>query len=157
MVSVLFVCTGNICRSPTAEGVFRAMVAARGLSGAISVDSAGTGAWHEGEPPDERSQEAATRRGIDISDQRARKVTKADFKEFDLIMAMDRGHHRDLSRLCPWGEERRIQMFLGYAPELDILDMPDPYVGDGDGFEKVFDMVEACSRGLLAEIREKYL
>ncbi len=157
MVSVLFVCTGNICRSPTAEGVFRAMVAARGLSGVITVDSAGTGSWHEGEPPDERSQEAAARRGIDISGQRARKVTKSDFNEFDLIMAMDRGHHHDLSRLCPRGEENRIQMFMGYAPELGILDMPDPYVGAGDGFEKVFDMVEACSRGLLAEISEKYL
>ena len=157
MVSVLFVCTGNICRSPTAEGVFRAMVAAQGLSGVITMDSAGTGSWHEGEPPDERSQEAAARRGIDISGQRARKVTKADFKEFDLIMALDRGHHHNLSRLCPRGEEHRIQMFMGYAPELGILDMPDPYVGDGDGFENVFDMVEICSRGLLTEIRENLL
>lgn len=157
MVSVLFVCTGNICRSPTAEGVFRAMVAAQDLSDVITADSAGTGAWHEGEPPDERAQETALRRGIDISGQRARKVVRGDFTEFDLIMAMDRGHHHELSRLCPRGEEHRLQMFLGYAPEFGILDMPDPYFGAGDGFGKVFDLVEACSRGLLGEVRAKYL
>lgn len=157
MVGILFVCTGNICRSPTAEGVFRALVAAQDLSDRVAVDSAGTGAWHAGEPPDERAQETALRHGIDISGQRARKVTRDDFTAFDLIMAMDRSHHHDLSRLCPRGQEHRIQMFLGYAPELGVLDMPDPYFGAGDGFEKVFDMVEACARGLLAEIRARYL
>jgi protein-tyrosine phosphatase len=133
------------------------MVAAQDLSDVVTADSAGTGAWHEGEPPDERAQETAARRGIDISGQRARKVTRDDFTEFDLIMAMDRSHHADLARLCPKGEERRIQMFLGYAPALGILDMPDPYFGAGNGFEKVFDMVEECARGLLDEIRAKYL
>lgn len=157
MVSVLFVCTGNICRSPTAEGVFRAMVVAQDLSDVITADSAGTGTWHEGEPPDERSRETALRHGIDIAGQRARKVVRGDFTEFDLIMAMDRSHHHELSRLCPKGEERRLQMFLGYAPELGILDMPDPYFGAGGGFENVFNMVEACSRGLLGEIRARYL
>lgn len=158
MVGVLFVCTGNICRSPTAEGVFRAMVAAHDLSELIAVDSAGTGSWHVGEPPDPRSQEAAARRGIDLSDQRGRQVTSDDFHRFDLVVAMDRGHHHQLSRLCPKGEEGRLRMFLGYAPEFGILDMPDPYYGnDGDGFERVLDMVEACSRGLLAEIRAKHM
>jgi protein-tyrosine phosphatase len=132
-------------------------VEAENLSDRITIDSAATGAWHEGEPPDKRSQEAAARRGIDISGQRARKVKRSDFTEFDLIMAMDRGHHHELSRLCPRGEEHRMQMFLGYAPEYEIIDMPDPYFGAGDGFEKVFDMVEACARGLLTEIRDKYL
>jgi low molecular weight protein-tyrosine phosphatase len=157
MVGVLFVCTGNICRSPTAEGVFRAMVAAQDLSDVITVNSAGTGDWHVGEPPDERACETAALRGIDIGGQRARRVTRDDFTEFELILAMDRSHHHELARLCPKGEERRIHMFLSYAPELGLLDTPDPYFGSGDGFEKVFDMIEAGARGLLAEIRAKYI
>ena len=152
MFRVLFVCTGNICRSPTAEGVFRHLVDARGLSGKIEADSAGIGSWHVGEPPDPRSQQTARARGIDISDQRARSVHIDDFEAFDLILAMDKGHYQDLERACPGAHSAKIRLFLGYAPETGITDVPDPYYGDGDGFERVFDMIETAANGLLAEI-----
>ena len=152
MFRVLFVCTGNICRSPTAEGVFRHLVDARGLSGKIEADSAGIGSWHVGEPPDPRSQQTARARGIDISDQRARSVHIDDFEEFDLILAMDKGHYHDLERACPGGSTSKIRLFLDYASETGVTDVPDPYYGDGDGFDRVFDMIETASNGLLAEI-----
>lgn len=156
MYRVLFVCTGNICRSPTAEGVFRHAVAARGLSDRIDADSAGTGSWHVGDPPDPRSQETARRRGVDISGQRARTLRRDDFFEFDMILAMDRSHQRALQRACPAGYEERVRMFLDYAPHFGP-DVPDPYYGEGDGFERVFDMIEAASAALLADIEQNHL
>jgi protein-tyrosine phosphatase len=154
---VLFVCTGNICRSPTAEGVFRSIVDARGLSDRIEADSAGIGSWHVGEPPDARSQETARRRGVEIGDQRARTVRPDDFDWFDLLMAMDSGHYRNLGRACPPQHAGKLQMFLDYAPELGVTDVPDPYYGAGDGFERVFDMIESASAGLLAHIEANHL
>jgi protein-tyrosine phosphatase len=157
VIQVLFVCTGNICRSPTAEGVFRALVEREGLSDAISVDSAGTQGYHVGEPPDVRSCAAAKRRGIVLETQRARQVSRSDFERFDLILAMDHSHHDQLSRLCPPGREDRLAMFLSFAPDLGFLDVPDPYYGAGDGFERVLNMVEAGSAGLLEHIRTTML
>lgn len=157
MVKVLFVCTGNICRSPTAEGVFRALVEREGLGHSVTVDSAGTHAYHVGEKPDPRSCQAARTRGIVLDDQRARKVNASDFQEFDLILAMDRGHHQSLLQMCPKGAEARVHPFMAFAPDWGVEDVPDPYYGAGDGFQRVLDMVEAGSMGLLEHIRKTML
>jgi protein-tyrosine phosphatase len=157
MIKVLFVCTGNICRSPTAEGVFRALVAAEGLDGRIATDSAGTHSYHVGEAPDRRSAAAARSRGIELSDLRARKVRPSDFAEFDLVLAMDRGHAEILARQCPPEHAGRVRLFLDFAPQLGLKDVPDPYYGGADGFEQVLDMVEAASRGVLEHIRATML
>ncbi|MCH8237401.1 MAG: low molecular weight phosphotyrosine protein phosphatase [Proteobacteria bacterium] len=157
MVKVLFVCLGNICRSPTAEGVFHTLVEKRGLGGRVTVDSAGTGAWHIGSPPDRRAQAAARQRGIDLSGQRARQAKTGDFHRFDYILAMDADNHRNLAQMCPPGEEHRLHLFLDFAPELKTRDVPDPYYGGDGGFEAVLDMIEAASEGLLADIQEKRL
>lgn len=153
MIKVLFVCTGNICRSPTAEGVFRAMAHTQGLSERVAADSAGTHAYHVGEPPDQRSAAAALRRGVDLSPLRARKLRLADFADFDLLLAMDRSHYQQMAQMCPKGAEDRLRMFLSFAPQLNLRDVPDPYYGGGDGFERVLDMIEAGSRGLLDHVR----
>jgi len=154
---VLFVCTGNICRSPTAEGVFQNLVQSRGLTDRIATDSAGTGSWHAGGPPDPRSQETAKNRGVDISHQRARSVRPNDFEFFSLILAMDSGHYRSLSASCPAPCADRLRLFMDYAPETGITDVPDPYYGAGDGFARVFDMIEAAATGLLADIELNHL
>jgi protein-tyrosine phosphatase len=153
MIGVLFVCTGNICRSPTAEGVFRAQVARAGLTDRIAVDSAGTHAYHVGEPPDARASAAARTRGIALDDLRGRQVTAADFTRFDWILAMDRGHLRLLEALRPAEATAALRLFLEFAPALGRQDVPDPYYGGQDGFERVLDMIEAGSRGLLAHLR----
>ncbi len=155
MVKVLFVCTGNICRSPTAHGVFRDMVEAAGLAGRVQVDSAGTHAYHVGEPPDRRSTQAARQRGFELKDLRARKLTATDFQEFDLLLAMDRGHLDLMARACPPEYRQRLALFLSFAPQLKLQDVPDPYYGPGDGFERVLDMIEAGSAGLLAHVRDR--
>ena len=157
MVKVLFVCTGNICRSPTAEGVFRKLVEQAGQEGRIDIASAGTGAWHVGQSPDERSQEAARARGIDLSTIRARQVTNGDFDNFDYILAMDQGNFERLADLCPPDFDKRLTMFLDFAAGFDQTDVPDPYYGGEHGFELVLDMIEAASQGLLDDIQEKHL
>ncbi len=152
-VSILFVCMGNICRSPTAHGVFRKLVESEGLAGRIHIDSAGTHAYHVGEQPDRRAQETARRRGIDLSDLRARQALAADFERFDYVLAMDRDNQQLLARLCPPEQRDKLRLFLEFAPELGLDEVPDPYYGGPRGFEQVFDMVEAAAQGLLADIR----
>jgi protein-tyrosine phosphatase len=140
---ILFVCTGNICRSPTAEAVLRHLAKEAGID--VHVESAGTGDWHVGHPPDERAQHHARGRGYDLSAQRARQVERRDFEAFDLIVAMDRGHLRVLERQCPREHRAKLRMLAG-------RDVPDPYYGGPEGFEHVLDMVEAACRGLLLEV-----
>jgi protein-tyrosine phosphatase len=147
---VLFVCLGNICRSPTAEAVFRDLVQREASQLAIEVDSAGTHAYHAGSAPDERAIAAARRRGIDMSRLRARKVEATDFERFDLVLAMDEQNLQRLRQLAPATHRDRVRLFLDYAPQLRRRDLPDPYYGDATGFEEVLDLVEEAARGLLA-------
>jgi protein-tyrosine phosphatase len=148
---------GNICRSPTAQGVFRALLQSEGLESVIETDSAGTHGYHAGEPPDRRAQETALRRGIDLSDLRARRVEPEDFSRFEYVLAMDQENYHSLSGICPRGAERKLMLFMDFAPHMRTREVPDPYYGGESGFERVFDMVEAASEGLLADIRLKLL
>jgi len=152
-VRVLFVCMGNICRSPTAEAVFREVVRQEGRGIDVHVDSAGTHAYHVGEPPDSRAIVAARRRGIGMDSLRARVVSREDFLRFDYLLAMDRQNLEHLQRLAPAGHRARLQLFLDYAPEAGLSEVPDPYYGGETGFERVLDLVEAASRGLLSTLR----
>ncbi len=152
-VKVLFVCMGNICRSPTAEGVFRQLIKKHGLAESVSTDSAGTHAYHVGEPPDQRAQATAKNRGLDISDLRARSVADDDFDMFDYIMAMDADNYSNLLKHSSDIHHNKIALFLNYAPHLNLTEVPDPYYGGAKGFENVFDMVEAASEGLIAQIK----
>ena len=156
MVKVLFVCMGNICRSPTAEGVFRHIVNQSGLEKRIHIDSAGTHAYHIGNPPDSRAQAAAHQRNIDLSSQRARKVKTDDFHEFDYIIAMDDSNITDLEYICPEGLEEKLHLFLNFSEETQQHEVPDPYYGGSRGFEDVLDLVEQASAGLLNTIKEKH-
>ncbi len=149
--SVLFVCTGNICRSPTAHGVFLEMVRSAGLAQRVRVDSAGTHDYHVGEPPDARAQAHALRRGYDLSTLRARQVADADFTAFDRILAMDRGHLKILRNRAPAGYGG-LQLFMDYATRSPGPDVPDPYYGGADGFEHVLDMIEQAAAGLLQSV-----
>lgn len=155
MVNVLFVCLGNICRSPTAEGVFRNLVQREGLAAAITIDSAGTAAYHVGSPPDSRAQAEAQRRGIDISNLRGRQAHAADFERFDYVLAMDSENHSNLLAICPLNDEDRLHMFMDFAAGADRRDVPDPYY-DGN-FDAVYDMIEDAAKGLLSDIRTKHL
>ena len=144
-MKLLFVCTGNICRSPTAEAVFKKLSISEKLD--FEVDSCGTHDYHVGQAPDARSQEHARRRGYDMSAQRARQISTGDFGTFDLILAMDRGHLGLLERRCPAQHRAKLRLFLGER------DVPDPYYGGADGFEEVLDLVESACAGLLQELR----
>ena len=152
--SVLFVCMGNICRSPTAEGVFRRVAEEAGLLDSLTIDSAGTHAYHVGEPPDRRSQAAAARRGYELGSIRARRVSKSDFDRFDLILAMDKLNLVTLRDRADAIHHHKIQLFLEYAegPELEV---PDPYYGGATGFERVLDLVEDASRELVKSVRAR--
>jgi protein-tyrosine phosphatase len=158
-VKVLFVCMGNICRSPTAQGVFRKLVEEAGLTEVIEIDSAGTHAYHVGEPPDPRARETALRRGIDLADLRARRARPEDFDEYHYVLAMDQDNYHALSDLCPPGRglERRLSLLMDFAPQARMREVPDPYYGAAGGFEAVFDMVEEAAQGLLEEIRRRHL
>ena len=155
-VSVLFVCMGNICRSPTAEGVFQHLLREVGLLEKIRTDSAGTHAYHVGEPPDSRSAATAKQRGVDISHLRARQVYPDDFALFDYVLAMDNDNLTRLLNACPAEYHHKIRLFLDFAGEHAEEEVPDPYYGGAQGFDHVFDLVEAASRGLLAEIRRDH-
>jgi len=155
MIKVLFVCMGNICRSPTAQGVFVRQVAQAGLEHLIDTDSAGTHDYHIGEPPDPRSQEAALRRGIDLSDQRARQVKHTDFAEFDYVLAMDEDNYAELRMQCPPQHKHKLRLFLDFAANTSAREVPDPYFGGARGFEHVLDLAEMAAQGLLADIRRR--
>ena len=152
--SVVFVCTGNICRSPTAEGISRRMIEVAGLSGQIAVDSAGTHGYHVGDPPDFRTQEAAARRGYDLSALRARKFVREDFQRFDLVLAMDRDNHALLSSMAGAVGKPKLRMMMHYARRFREQDVPDPYYGGPSGFERVLDMLEDAVQGLLDALRD---
>ena len=154
MVKVLFVCMGNICRSPTAEGYFKHIVENAGLSDKISTDSAGTHAYHIGSPPDNRAQAAASKRGIDLSSLRGRKVEPADFNHFDYVLAMDSSNYADLQSVAG-GDTTKLFMFLDFAEGYSEKEVPDPYYGGDQGFEHVLDLIEDASQGLLNDIRAK--
>jgi len=157
MVKVLFVCMGNICRSPTAEGVFRHVVEEAGLSHLIEIDSAGTHAYHIGEQPDRRSQAAALRRGFDLSSQQARKVIKQDFDEYHYVLAMDDDNYANLSALCSAEHGHKLALFLKHGENISETEVPDPYYGGENGFEHVLDLIEDASQGLLMHIRQHHL
>lgn len=150
--SVLFVCLGNICRSPTAEGIFRERAARAGMADRIVVASAGTGDWHVGEPPDRRAIAQAAKRGYDLRKLRARQVCEDDFQRFGWILAMDRANLRELASMRPPDHDGHLGLFLDLAPGLGAREVPDPYYGGTDGFEHVLDLIEAASDSLLEKI-----
>ncbi len=152
MVNVLFVCLGNICRSPAAEGVFRALVVQVGLASKISTDSAGTSDWNVGRPPDPRAQAEAMRRGIDLSDLRARQVRADDFHHFDYLLAMDGSNLAALAAACPPSRRQRLRLLLDFAPEAGRLEIGDPYSFGPDAFRQMFQLIEVGARGLLNHI-----
>jgi protein-tyrosine phosphatase len=153
---IVFVCSSNICRSPTAEGVARSMIRRAGLEGQVVVESAGTHGFHAGEAPDPRSQKAALRRGYDLSRQRARAFESVDFPRYDLILALDRGHYEILLRRSPPVYRPRIRLLMSFARQHQIEEVPDPYFGGEQGFERVLDMCEDAVAGLLAELPGLY-
>ena len=152
--AILFVCMGNICRSPTAEGVFRKRARAAGLGDTVTVDSAGTHGYHNGNPPDPRSTEYAAKRGIDLSTQRSRKVTAADFIDFDHLYAMDRDNLALLTAACPSEHRHKLGLFMQFAKHAGSTEVPDPYHGGADGFDRVLDYIEDASDGLIAALQK---
>lgn len=156
-INVLFVCMGNICRSPTAEGVFAQRLKEAGLDKVVEVDSAGTHAYHIGEPPDPRSQQTASKRGVSLKHLKARKAVAEDFERFDYVLAMDRDNVRGLEKICPAGSEHKLHLFLSYAPNLETDEVPDPYYGGPTGFDRVLDMIEEATNGLLQDIQLRHL
>lgn len=155
VVRVLMVCMGNICRSPTAEALLRTRVELEGLSRLVDIESAGTGAWHEGEGADARAAQTAASRGVDLSEHSARRVRDDDFDTFDFVVAMD-SHNMDLlNSACPVHLHDRLSLLLEYAPQLGLSEVPDPYYGSGDGFARVFDLIDAGTAGLLKAIKKR--
>jgi protein-tyrosine phosphatase len=153
--AVLFCCTGNICRSPTAEGIFMKKASAAGLAGRILIDSAGTHGYHIGEPPDPRTQIVAKARGYDLSVLRARRFERDDFDRFDLVLAMDHDNRAFLARLCPPSGDPKLKLIMEYARSYTAPEVPDPYYGGPEDFEMVLDMLEDAAEGLLETILSK--
>ena len=149
---ILFVCLGNICRSPMAEGVFRRIAEDEGVLHLFNVDSAGLGRWHIGQAPDTRAQNAARKRGIDISGQSARQVKHGDFARFDLLLAMDGENYQELIQLAPGDARHKVRRFLDFAPEAPARNVPDPFFGGPEGFDHALDLIEQAARGLLATL-----
>jgi low molecular weight protein-tyrosine phosphatase len=149
---LLFVCLGNICRSPMAEGAFRHVAAEQGVLDRFEIDSAGLGSWHVGQAPDHRAQKAADQRGIDISGQSARQIRSSDFTSFDLLLAMDGSNYGELAQLAPKSERHKIRRFLDFAPHAGTKDVPDPFFGEAEGFDRALDLIDEAARGLLAEL-----
>lgn len=153
---ILFVCLGNICRSPLAEGIFRKHVEAAGLGDRFDIDSAGTGDWHIGEAPDKRAQATAHSKGLDISGLRGRQFSVEDFSRFDRIVVMDSANHRDVSKLAANDEQAgRVEFLLDYAEDSDGIDVPDPYFGGDDGFEHVYALIDGACQNLLTSLRRE--
>ncbi|PID34474.1 MAG: phosphotyrosine protein phosphatase [Thiotrichales bacterium] len=155
-INVLFVCTGNICRSPTAHGLFEHLVASQGMQQQIRIDSAGTHGYHVGEAPDSRAQETALLRNIDLSSQRARQISKNDFRDFQYLIAMDEANVEGLRRFADGQDTQHVQLFMDFASRWDEREVPDPYYGGDHGFERVLDMVEDAAEGLLAHIKRQH-
>lgn len=153
MTRILMVCLGNICRSPLAQGVMEQRLRKSGLVRSATVDSAGTQAYHLGEPPDPRAVELAARRGYDISGQRARRIRDGDFQSFDYILAMDQDNLQQLVARCPEAEVSRIKLLMDFAPGPDGQEIPDPYYGGQDEFERTLDLIEAAVEGLILEVK----
>ncbi len=151
-VAICFVCLGNICRSPSAEGVMREQVRAAGLAGAITIDSAGTGDWHIGEPPDTRAQQAARSRGYDLSALRARQIESGDFERFDLVLAMDAANLAELRKRCPARHHGKLRLLAEFGSDAAVREIADPYFGGAQGFEQVLDQCEDACRGLLTRL-----
>lgn len=156
MVKILFVCLGNICRSPAAEGILRELVHDVGLEEKLEIDSAGTGSWHIGQPPDRRVQTVARRRRIDLSPLRARQVKPSDFETYDYILAMDQENLRDLKDYAPKEHVSKLGLLLDYVPDVEEKDVPDPFYGNARDFETMFQLVEQASDALLAHIANKH-
>lgn len=155
MTSLLFVCMGNICRSPMAEGIFRARVAAAGLDGRITTDSAGTIGFHTGNPADSRAQALMEEKGEPINDLRSRKVTPSDFERFDYILAMDLDNYHDLIALCPSHLQNRVHMMLSFADNTSTQEVPDPYYGGDEGFKLVYELLDDAATGLLRDVQSR--
>jgi protein-tyrosine phosphatase len=152
---ILFVCLGNICRSPMAEGVFRRVVAEEGLADRFEIDSAGLGDWHIGQAPDHRAQKAARTRGVDISGQSARQVVDEDFDRFDLLLVMDGANYSELKARAPHEARAKVRRFLDFAPHAGTKDVPDPFFGGAEGFDHALDLIEAAARGLIASLMDE--
>lgn len=153
-IKVLFVCMGNICRSPTAEGVFAALIESEGIANQFEIDSAGTHAYHVGDSPDLRAQKAAKDREIGLGHIRARKVIVGDYEDYDYLLVMDNDNYEILMEYCPEQYQHKVKHFLEYAPQLNTLEVPDPYYGGKYGFERVLDMVEEASVGFLNSLKQ---